>query len=63
MTEQDIEELEKALATGESTVRFSDGRMIVYRSVEEMLRAIAYARARMKTLPMSRSTGASFRRD
>lgn len=41
--EERIAALEAAIATGERRVRF-EGREVEYRSVEEMLRAIAFLR-------------------
>ena len=37
-TNQDLEEIERAIATGELTVRFGD-RLVTYRSMDELLAA------------------------
>ncbi len=46
LTQADIDRLETALATGELTVEY-DGKRVTFRSVDEIQRAISYARARL----------------
>ena len=44
MTEADVDALKRALASGELEVTYL-GRKTVYRSVDDLLKAIAYAEA------------------
>lgn len=56
-TQLDIDALDTALKTGTLSVRDSDGKMVTYRSVDEIIkvRAIAYAALNGATLgPASR---------
>lgn len=62
-TQADLDALEAALARGESEVRFSDGRLVRYRSPEELARAIAILTPRAMAAPMMRATPISFERD
>ena len=38
-TAADVEAIERAIARGETKVRFADGREVTYRTVEDLLRA------------------------
>lgn len=62
-TQADIDAIEKALASGERRVRFSDGREVEYRSVADLRGALGVLSSRMETVPMMRTTVTSFRRD
>jgi len=53
--EERIAALETAIATGERRVKF-EGREVEYRSVEEMLRAIAFLRGQGGATPRWRLT-------
>lgn len=62
LTTADEEAVLAAIVRGEAEVRFADGRMVKYRSVSEMKEALALARSE-RTVPLNRTTSASFRRD
>jgi hypothetical protein len=62
LTTADEDALLIAIARGEQRVRFSDGREVTYRSVAELREALAIARAE-RSIPMNRTTGATFSRD
>lgn len=62
-TQADIDRLEAAIARGELKVRAADGSEITYRSVAEMIAAVAFMQNRMSTPAMQRTTYASFARD
>lgn len=61
-TADDLAAMRAAVVRGESKVRFSDGREVTYRSVPEMITAIAFAESR-QTVPFDRTTLTSFARD
>lgn len=44
-TQSDVDVLKKAIASGVSSVRFADGRQVNYRSMGELLDALATAQA------------------
>lgn len=64
-TQADIDALKAALATGALTVRAPDGRMVTYRSVDEMLRTLARMEAEVGSADgvRPRTTFASFQKD
>ena len=62
LTQADEDSILAAIARGEAEVRFSDGRMVKYRSIGELREALSIARAE-RTVPMNRTTLAGFRRD
>jgi hypothetical protein len=62
LTQADEDAILAAIARGEQKVRFSDGREVTYRSVTELQQALAIARSE-RSVPMNRTTLASFRRD
>lgn len=62
-TQADVDAIEAAIARGESSVRFSDGREVRYRSVLELERALSLLQGRLATVPMMRTTTTSFARD
>lgn len=39
LTATDIAALDRAIASGELSVRFADGRSIIYRSIDELVKA------------------------
>lgn len=43
LTQTDVDNLESALASGELTVEY-DGRRVTFRSVAELVQALAYAK-------------------
>lgn len=62
LTSADEDAVLAAIVRGESEVRFADGRTVKYRSVAEMKEALSLTRSE-RTVPMNRTTAASFRRD
>lgn len=62
LTQADEDAILAAIARGESEVRFSDGRMVKYRSIGDLRQALAVARSE-RSVPMNRTTLTSFRRD
>ncbi len=40
-TQSDIDALKSAIATGAREVRYADGRLVVYRTLDEMMRVLA----------------------
>jgi hypothetical protein len=48
ISQTDVDNLERAVATGELTVVY-DGRSVTYRSIAELLRALDYAKAQIAT--------------
>lgn len=62
-TQADIDALEAALARGEKTVRFADGRSVEYRSPSEIATALAILRPSVTSVPLNRTTFATFARD
>ena len=58
----DEEAIRAAIARGESEVRFADGRTVKYRSVAELVQALGVVTSG-RSVPMNRTTLASFRRD
>lgn len=56
VTQADIDALERAVATGESKVRFADGREVTYRSVADLERALGILRPKLASVPMQRTT-------
>jgi len=46
-TQTDLDRIERAIATGTLEVRTSDGRRLIYRSVEELLKAKAVIEAEL----------------
>lgn len=55
-TQDDIDRIIAAIARGTQSVRLSDGRMVVYRSVAEMREALAVLRSEMETATESSRT-------
>lgn len=62
LTQADEDAILQAIARGEAEVRFADGRSVKYRTVAEMREALSVARSE-RSVPMNRTTLASFRRD
>lgn len=65
LTQADVDRLEQAVARGELTVEY-DGRRITYRSMDELLKAVAYVKgavaAQSATAPSDRQSFAAFNR-
>lgn len=61
-TEADEDRIIAAVARGELSVRFADGRQVTYRSVAELRDALALIRQE-RSVPMNRTTLTSFVRD
>jgi hypothetical protein len=53
-TQTDIDTLEQAAASGEKRVRFAD-REVEYRSIDELLRALALARSEVQSTAGTRT--------
>ena len=47
ITQADVDALEKAVMTGERSVEY-DGRGVEFRSIEELLKALGYAKAALE---------------
>lgn len=67
-SQTDIDRIIAAIASGTQQVRFADGRMVTYRTVQEMQAALATIRAEIALSGASysnsdRATFATFSRD
>lgn len=65
ISQTDVDRLERALARGELTVETSDGSRVTYRSIDELLKALAYAKQVLATAVAGSTTQsfATFTRD
>lgn len=61
-TQEQEDTLIAAIARGELSVRFADGRQVTYRSTSELMQALAMIRQE-RSIPMNRTTATSFARD
>jgi deoxyxylulose-5-phosphate synthase len=64
-TQADVDAIISAIAGGESMVRFSDGREVRYRSVDELRQSLVIVRAELAAAQPSpvTTTYSSFERD
>ncbi len=65
-TQTDLDVIERAIATGELTVTFSDGRSVTYRSITELIKARDTIKAALSVSSGgsgTHSTYATFRKD
>jgi hypothetical protein len=64
-TAADIARLERAIASGVLTVRFSDGRTVTYQSVDDLIKALALVKQEVAALttPTDRVTYGTYSKD
>lgn len=61
-TDEQLQALQRALASGELEVRYAD-RSVTYRSVDELIKAIAIVKSNLATPPSPRYSFTGFNRD
>lgn len=59
LTQTDLDRLEAALATGELTVDYGEGRRVTYRSIAELRQAIDYTKAQLQAASADGATTSS----
>jgi hypothetical protein len=64
-TVTDVARLERAIARGVLSVRFSDGRTVTYQSVDDLIKALALVRQEVSALtsPTDRVTYGTYSKD
>lgn len=62
-SQSDVATLEKAIATGAKSVRFSDGRMVEYNSLKDLLTALDLVKASLAGVDVPRVSFAKFTRN
>lgn len=63
LTQDDIETLKKAIASGALKVRYADGREVTYRSLKEMKEILEMVEAEVSAKPAPRVSFAKFSRE
>jgi hypothetical protein len=62
-TPDDLAVIERAIASGTSRVRFSDGREVTYQSPDDLMRVRDLIATELRSAPMMRTSFATYERN